>query len=110
MLLCSGDSEDAPAIREAILERAEELLRTGIPEADFLRMKRSAFGRRIRDLDSFDSTGFRMCAYLLSEYDYFEFPSLYRRVEAGELLEFLQRVVRRERCAMAVINPSEEDA
>ena len=110
MLLCSGDSEDAPAIREAILERAEELLRTGIPEADFLRMKRSAFGRRIRDLDSFDSTCFRMCAYLLSEYDYFEFPSLYRRVEAGELLEFLQRVVRRERCAMAVINPSEEDA
>ena len=110
MLLCSGDSEDAPAIREAILERAEELLRTGIPEADFLRMKRSAFGRRIRDLDSFDSTCFRMCAYLLSEYDYFEFPSLYRRVEAGELLEFLQRVVRRERCTMAVINPSEEDA
>ena len=110
MLLCSGDSEDAPAIREAILERAEELVRTGIPEADFLRMKRSAFGRRIRDLDSFDSTCFRMCAYLLSDYDYFNFPSLYRSVETGELLEFLQRVVRRERCAMAVINPSEEDA
>ena len=110
MLLCSGDSEDAPAIREAIVLRAKELVRGGIPEADFLRMKRSAFGRRIRDLDSFNSTCFRMCAYLLSEYDYFEFPSLYRRVEAGELLEFLQRVVRRERCAMAVINPSEEDA
>ena len=41
-------------------------------------MKRSALGRRIRSLDSFDSTCFRLCAYYFSGYDYFRFPELYR--------------------------------
>ena len=110
MLLCSGDSEDTDAVRDAILKRAEELAREGIPDADFLRMKRSAFGRRIRDLDSFNSTCFRLCAYHLSDYDYFEFPGLYRSVEVAEVLEFLKRVVRKDRCARGIVNPLKEEA
>ena len=109
MLLCSGDSYDADAIRDAILEQAEKIAREGIPESEFLRMKRSAFGRRIRDLDSFSSTCFRLCAYTLSEYDYFRFPELYRSIESRELQEFLRRVVRKDRCVRGVINPIKED-
>lgn len=63
MLLCSGDSDDPRAVREAILEQAEKIAAEGLPEKAFLRMKRSALGRRIRGLDSFDSTCFRLCAY-----------------------------------------------
>ena len=81
----------------------------GVPEADFLRMKRSAFGRRIRDLDSFDSTCFRMCAYHLSDFDYFTFPALYRSIEESEVRIFLQRVVTADRCARTVINPVKEE-
>ena len=81
----------------------------GVPEADFLRMKRSAFGRRIRDLDSFDSTCFRMCAYHLSDFDYFTIPALYRSIEESEVRIFLQRVVTADRCARTVINPVKEE-
>ncbi len=108
LLTCSGDSEDADALRSRILLEAQSLIAEGIPEADFLRMKRSALGRRIRDLDSFDSTAFRICAYHLSDFDYFAFPAMYASVEAREILEFLQRVVRQERCALAVIAPLSE--
>ena len=62
MLLCSGDSDDPRAVREAILEQAEKIAAEGLPEKAFLRMKRSALGRRIRGLDSFDSTCVRLCA------------------------------------------------
>ena len=109
MLLCSGDSDDAAAVRDAILAQAEKILREGIPEDQFLRMKRSAFGRRIRDLDSFSSTCFRLCAYELSEFDYFEFPRVYAAIEAKDLLEFLGRIVREDRCAMSVIYPNKEE-
>ena len=109
MLLCSGDSDDSEEVRREILTQAEQLCREGIGEADFLRMKRSAFGRRIRDLDSFDSTCFRLCAYELSDFDYFDFPGIYRSVEATEIQEFLHRVVRQQRCAMSVINPLKEE-
>ena len=105
MLLCSGDSEDAYAVREAILSQMEKLSREGLAEADFLRMKRSALGRRIRGLDSFDATCFRVCAYHFSNFDYFRFPEIYRQITADEIVAFLTRVVTRERCCLSVIEP-----
>ena len=110
LLLCSGDSFETDRIRDTLVKQAQKLLRDGIPEDTFLRMKRSAFGRRIRDLDSFDSTCFRICAYHLSGFDYFDFPTLYSDVTAVEIQEFLRRVVCQDRCSRALINPFEEDA
>ena len=110
MLLCSGDSENAPAVREAILSQAEKLSREGLPESDFLHMKRSALGRRIRGLDSFDGTAFRICAYHFSGFDYFRFPEIYRSITEEEILEFLSRVVRPDRCTISIINPITQES
>ena len=105
MLLCSGDSEQPEKVRQAVIEQAAKLGREGIPEANFLRMKRSALGRRIRGLDSFDGTCFRLCAYHFSDFDYFRFPEIYRSIEATEICGFLNRVVKEERCSLSVIEP-----
>ena len=105
MLTCGGDSLDPQGIRDAILEGAKKLLEAGIDEESFLRMKRSALGRRIRDLDSFDSTCFRICAYHFSQFDYFRFPAVYAEVTRDEIYQFLTQVVTEERCALAVITP-----
>ena len=108
LLTASGDSEDPEAVRDAILEEARRLVREGIDEKDFLRMKRSALGRRIRDLDSFDATAFRVCAYHFSKFDYFDFPGIYKTVGVSDILAFLQRVVTEDRCSLCVIYPKEE--
>ena len=105
MLMCSGDSDNAYAVREAILAQAAKIVKEGIPEKNFLRMKRSALGRRIRSLDSFDATCFRVCAYHFSDFDYFRFPEVYRSIEAAEIQDFLGRVVQEQRCSLSVINP-----
>ena len=105
LVTCGGDSEDPEAVRAAILERARELVKEGIPEADFLRLKRSAMGRRVRDLDSFDSTCFRLCAYHFSDFDYFRFPGVYPDITADAVLAFLDRVIRPQRCAISIIDP-----
>ena len=108
-LTCGGDTHDPEAVKSAILARAQAIVQEGIDEADFLRMKRSALGRRIRDLDSFDSTCFRLCAYHFSDFDYFQFPQIYEAVAAKDLQAFLDRVVRQERCALSVIWPIKEE-
>jgi len=108
MLTCGGDSEEAEKIRDAILTRAENLIKTGIDEADLLRMKRSALGRRIRDLDSFDSTCFRLCAYRLSNFDYFSFPSVYTGVTAAQVCAFIGKIMKKERCALSIIQPRKQ--
>ena len=109
MLLCTGDSDDPAAVREALLARAREISEEGIVDGDFLRLKRSALGRRIRGLDSFDSTCFRLCAYHFSDFDYFRFPEIYRQIRAEEIRDFIARVVRQERCTLSVITPKEEE-
>ena len=110
MLLCGGDSDEPDTVCQMILDEAERLAREGVAEVDFLRMKRSALGRRIRELDSFDSTCFRLCAYHMSGVDYFCFPEVYRQVEAREIQQFLAEVVRTARGAVSTLYPIEQEA
>lgn len=109
MLSCGGDSENPAAVRDAILAQGEKLAKTGIAQDAFLRMKRSALGRRIRDLDSFDATCFRLCAYHMSEFDYFRFPELYDSIQSEEIREFIEQVVRPAGCSLSVIYPAKEE-
>ena len=109
MLLCSGDSDDPEAVRDAILEEVGRLAETGLDEQHFTRMKRSAFGRRVRDLDSFDSTCFRLCAYHMGGYDYFRFPELYQQITPAELVQFLIRTVQPQRCSLSIVDPLKEE-
>ena len=109
MLVASGDSEDPAAVRDAILKEAQYLAQVGITEEDFLRMKRSALGRRIRSLDSFESTCFRICAYHFSKFDYFRIPGIYQQISKEKIQNFLQAAVTHERMCMAVITPKKEE-
>ena len=110
MLLCGGDSDEPEEVCQAILAEAERIAREGVTEEDFLRMKRSALGRRIRELDSFDSTCFRLCAYHMSGVDYFCFPEVYLQVQAHEIRQFLAETVRSARGAVTTIYPIEQEA
>lgn len=105
MLSASGDSDDPWAVRNAILEQAKKIAAEGIRQEDFLRMKRSSLGGRIRDLDSFDSLCFRLCAYHFSGFDYFRFPEVYESVKAEDVRKFIERVVTKERCCLSLIEP-----
>ena len=107
MLMCSGDSDFPEQVRTAILAQAETIAAGGIADDAFLRMKRSALGRRIRQLDSFDATCFRTCAYHFSGFDYFRFPEIYRSIEKDEIRQFIARIVTEERSCLSVIQPVE---
>ena len=109
MLTCYGDSDDPWAVQNAIMERAQQLVEEGVEEADFLRMKRSALGRRIKDLDSFNSTCFRLCAHHFTKFDYMEFPRVFQDTRESEIREFIRRVVQRERCSLSVILPEDQE-
>ena len=110
-LVCGGDSDEPEAVRDAILEEAERLTREGVDEETFQRIKRGAMGRRIRELDSFDSTCFRLSAYELSGFDYFRFPAMYREADREQIRQFLGRVVTQQRCGLSITYPiSQEEA
>ena len=105
MLTAGGDSEEPERVRQEILDYADVLLKQGISEEDFLRMKRSAVGRRIRSMDSFDSLCFRLCAYHFSGFDFFELPGIYEQIEKQAVLDFIKQTVIPERCSLSIIDP-----
>ena len=109
LLNCGGDSDHPEAVRDAILAEAERIVREGVEETMFLRLKRSAMGRRIRDLDSFDSTCFRLCAYEMTDFDYFRFPEIYNRITPAQVQEFLGRVVVAQRSSLSIIDTLKEE-
>ncbi len=109
MLTAFGDSRQPKAVADAILKQAEKILQQGLNQQDFLRMKRSALGRRIRDLDSFDATCFRLCAYHFTGFDYFQFPEVYRQVTVSDVLDFLRETVTKERRSLSVVYPLKQE-
>jgi hypothetical protein len=46
-----------------------------------------------------------VCAYYFSDFDYFDFPSVYENVTAEEIRDFLRTTVTADRCGLSVINP-----
>lgn len=108
LFTASGDSNDPKAVAEAIVARAKELSEQGIGQEAFLRMKRSALGRRLRSLDSFEATCYRLCAYHFSGFDYFRFPEVYAAITAADVQAFLGRAITEDRMSLSVIYPKEE--
>lgn len=108
LLTASGDSRDPEAVLEAILREAELFAKNGMDEDLFQRLKRSALGRRIRNLDSFSSICYRMCAYHFEGTDCLSFPERFREVDMEQVAEFLARTVQENRSAMSVIRPIRE--
>ncbi len=106
LLTAVGDSREPETVCKAIVEEAKRLHREGFDPALFARLKKSALGRRTRDLDSFESTCFRICAYELDGMDYFRFPEAYEAVTAQAVADFFGQLGTEP--SLAVVYPKEE--
>ncbi len=107
LLSMSGDSEDPEGIRDAILQEAQRLCAEGIDEEFFRRLLRSCLGRRTRDLDSFESICYRVCAYHFDGVDYFRFPEIFETVRPEDVLQLIRESVLPERATLSIIRPKE---
>lgn len=109
LLSASGDSEEPEAVLRSILEEADLIRQSGVNEALFEQLKRSAMGRWIRGLDSFESICYRTCAYEFDGMDYFDFMDVFRSVTVQQVAEFLDRIVTKERCTLSVVWPKDQE-
>lgn len=102
---CGGDSEAPEAVGEAVLEEWQRLSREGLDEGLFRRLKKSELGRRIRDLDGFDSLCYRICAGHFAGAAYLDFPAAYNAVTREEVEAFLRQTVVPEHMSLSMVLP-----
>ena len=107
LLEACGDSEDPEAVLAAILDEAQRLAQTGVDREQFARLKKSMLGRRLRELDSFENTCYRICAFYMDGVDYYDYPAAFDTVTPEDVERFLARVVTKERAAISIVWPKE---
>lgn len=105
MLCLGGDSENPQAVLDAVLQEAQRVVKEGVDEELFLRLKRSAVGRRIRGLDSFEGLCYRLALSDFDGYDYFTFPALYESITAEDIRQLIAREITPEQAVLSVILP-----
>ena len=105
MLCLGGDSENPQAVLDAVLQEAQRVVKEGVDEELFLRLKRSAVGRRIRGLDSFEGLCYRLALSDFDGYDYFTFPALYESITAEDVRQLIAREITPEQAVLSVILP-----
>lgn len=107
LLELSGDSEAPDTVIDAVVDEAERIVREGVDAAQLERLRRSMIGRRTRELDSFESTCYRMSAYFFEGAEYFDSVRTIQSVTVQDITDFLRTVCRRGRLSVSYIRPKE---
>lgn len=109
----AGESEQPELILKAVLDEGARILREGADETLLRRLKKSALGRRLRSLDGFEGTCYRLCAYYFDDAEYLDYPDIYAGVTARDVEQFIRENVKEELAFVSVITPKtgrEEEA
>ena len=104
-----GDSNDPEAVKKAILNEAQRLVREGIDEAYYQRVRRAVFGTSIKSLNSFESIAVSMVEGCFNGFDAYRFPEVFDSIGKQDLLDFIGHYICEEHAAMSVIEPKEAE-
>ena len=104
-----GDSNDPEAVKKAILDEAQRLVREGIDEAYYQRVRRAVFGTSIKSLNSFESIAVSMVEGCFNGFDAYRFPEVFDSIGKQDLLDFIGHYICEEHAAMSVIEPKEAE-
>ena len=107
LLSAGGESEDPRAVRDAVLKAAIELNETGISEDLWKRLKKAAFGSRVRSLNSFETICVELAQAHFAGTDYFSFPQVYDTISRENVEECIRRWVTTDRTALSIVVPRE---
>lgn len=107
-VVASGESGDPKAVRKAIMNEAERIGREGIDDLLWKRLKKAAYGSRVRSLNSFENICIELAQAHFAGTDYFSFPDVYDRIDKADVEECIRRWMTYERTALSIVYPRED--
>ena len=107
-LCAGGESKDPRAVRDAVAAEAVRLCREGIDGPLWQRIKKGAYGAKVRGLNSFENLCIGQAQAFFAGSDYLRFADLFAAITREEAQDLIARWVTPERTALAVIRPKGE--
>ncbi len=107
LLAAGGESRDPEQVRDAVLAEAARIAEEGLDEHLFQRLKKAAYGARVRSLNSFEDVCVELAQGHFAGAEYLRFPEVFESIEQKDVEDCLRRWAVPERCGLAVVRPGE---
>ena len=108
-LMAGGESKDPEAVRAAVTAEVDRLSKEGVDETLWERLKKAAYGSKVRQLNSFENICISLAQAHFAQQDFFAFPEIYGTLSKEDVEEFIRTQMGVERCALAVVQPKGEN-
>lgn len=105
-LYVGGDSKDPRRVFQEIAGQARRLGEEGIGEAFYQQVRRAAYGRMIRSLNSFENIAVSMAEGNFQQFDYYRFPEIFDTITKGDVEAFLREEIVPDHAAISLILPA----
>ena len=92
---------------DEIIRESARLVKEGIDEDFYQRVRRAAFGSNLRGLNSFENTAVSLTEGYFQGYDPFSFPQIFDSITKQDVVAFLRDNITAERCVYSEILPKE---
>jgi len=104
-LYAGGDSKDSRAVKEEIQKEALRLVKEGIDEEFYQRIKKASFGANLRGLNSFENIAVSLSEGYFHGYDPFRFPQVFETITKSDIEAFLAVNILPERSVLSEVVP-----
>lgn len=104
-LYAGGDCKEPRRVVEEIQKEAERLVREGVDEDFYQRVRRASFGANLRGLNSFENIAVCLTEGYFHGYDPLCFPQVFDTIHKDDIVQFLKDNILEERMVLSQIVP-----
>lgn len=102
-VIFSGESKDPKKVRDSITGEVERLIKCGINEKDFQRIRKSTYGMMIRELNNVEAMANLMINSHMEEISPFDAVNVLSDMKSSDVMDFIKSELRSDRLVMSVI-------
>ena len=110
ILAAGGESRDPRAVREAVAAEIARIGAEGLDEALFQRLKKGAYGAKVRALNSFEHVCVSLAQSHFAGEELFRFPEVFAAIGRADVEGAIRRWMTPERTALSIVDPKGETA
>ncbi|MBE6859258.1 MAG: insulinase family protein [Ruminococcus sp.] len=107
-VIFSGESADPEKVRDSLCEEVDRIVREGISEKDFQRIRKSAYGLMVRDLNNVESVANLMINSHMEGVSPYDAVNVLSEMKCSDVYEFIRSELCRDRLVLSVIEGTDK--
>lgn len=107
-VIFSGESTDPKKVRDSLCDEVERLVKEGISEKDFQRIRKSTYGLMIRDLNNVESVANLMINAHMEEVSPYDAINVLSDMKSSDVYDFIRSELSRDRLVLSVIEGTDK--